>query len=375
MIRKLLLIFCLATLSIPTTTITLQQKIENSLVAAAFGDALGRVTEFIGSTREIFAQYPRGVKSFDDFTHDDWHYLPKTYSSHKIAPYTDDTAMAILVMESLIESSKNNEDLEHAMSRIAHAFVDDMAKDLGWAASFRAPGATCMKYAHILADKVATHQDTIASWWDISPADGKSGGCGSVMRAYPFGLVFSHNPKKAKIWAARHSCITHGDLSAQAACAAIAVGVAHALNNKEPQYIIHEMIEAAREYDEITANAMMYAHALGLQTKRSLTPHQDVFIQLQTNKEFRQIHDTFFNRYLGWSARDAIMCITYLFTLVPCDPMTAIYLGVHTPGDSDSTGSLIGALTGAYSTNLDSSDVLFKKMEGYEYLLKLAHRV
>jgi hypothetical protein len=43
------------------------QHVEGSLLASAYGDALGRVTEFIGSVDEIFSQYPQGICSVDDF--------------------------------------------------------------------------------------------------------------------------------------------------------------------------------------------------------------------------------------------------------------------------------------------------------------------
>jgi hypothetical protein len=95
-----------------------------SMIAGGIGDALGRVTEF-KLTEDIFEQYPHGVRSYSDFLPSDWANVPVQLKNKKIAPYTDDTAMAKLVMAKLIYAKKYNWDLHTTMSHLAASFVKD----------------------------------------------------------------------------------------------------------------------------------------------------------------------------------------------------------------------------------------------------------
>src|SRR5260221_3559971 len=195
-----------------------------SMQAGGIGDALGRVTEFIQSTDLIFKKYPHGVRSYDDFLVDDWKYVPDELKNKGIAPYTDDTGMAKLVMKELIYSREHNWDLNETMCHIAISFVED-AKDtkLGWIARFRAPGNACKAGVRKLSMNFAENAQVFRKFppaWDVEAHT--AGGCGSVMRAHPFGLVFADNPEKAALWVVEHSRLTHGDPIALAACSAMA---------------------------------------------------------------------------------------------------------------------------------------------------------
>lgn len=349
--------------------------IQESLIAAAYGDALGRVTEFIPSLDALFKKYPQGVRSFRDFTHAD-RSVPRFKQENKqfTLPFTDDTAMAILVLKQLILTQQDDVDLEQTMSGIAKNFIDDTYQPHGWNAKFRAPGICCMKYVHALEEAI---NNPHPGWWRVSPANGKTGGCGSVMRAYPFGFLFQHDPEKAKVWAAEHSILTHGDHSAQAACAAMAIGIAYALQQAPHHTIIQEMIAAAREYDAVTAYKMEDAFNKAMNIKARYADQSVSFFTLLCDKKssYRQEHEALFTTYAGWSAQDAIAGVIYLFTLLPHNPYEAILLGVHTPGDSDSIASLAGALSGAYTSTLTLPAGDAALLEGYETLCKLAEQI
>src|SRR5207244_2111645 len=135
-------------------------------------------------------------------------------------------------------------DLEETMSALARSFVKDMHRTLGWAAPFRAPGNATLKYCKILGEKIQQLHITKPQWWAVSPVG--VGGCGSVMHAHPFGLVFADQPEKAAQWAAEHSKLTHGDPLALASCAAMAIGVAYNIQQKNPDEVITSMIETAQ---------------------------------------------------------------------------------------------------------------------------------
>src|SRR5437667_6678749 len=127
------------------------------------------------------------------------------------------------------------------MNAIANSFVEDMYDtEWGWNASFRAPGNACRAGVKQLSQRlsVKTFAQLLPTWWDVQAQD--AGGCGSVMRAHPFGLIFADNPSKAALWAAEHSKLTHGHPLALASCAAMATGVAYAVQGKSPQEIVEK---------------------------------------------------------------------------------------------------------------------------------------
>lgn len=384
------LLFLLSTFIIAKPKLTINEKIQNSLIAAAYGDALGRVTEFIPSTEKILKRYPNGIKNFDDFKNNDWN-LPAKYKNNKIAPYTDDTAMTILVLKELTsyESREFSTDfMKNILINIGNRFIIDSKKEFGWKAGFRAPGNCCMKYVSLLDKKyksifypqsageaLSIPLGVIGNAYNISPANGHTGGCGSVMRAYPFGFMPYPDPSHIIKISAEHSKLTHGDYSAQAACAAIAIGVYYALKNKSVEFIVEQMTSAANEYDTATANKIKKAYNYALEIKPLIGNNFDIVDALKNNIQFRNKHDYFFNKFQGWSAQDAIAGVAYTFTLFPKDVENAIYTGVHTQGDSDSIASIAGALVGAYSDNFDSNDSKFKRLEGYKKLCQLAKKV
>ena len=316
---------------------SLYVRICGSMIAGAVGDALGRPTEFIKSVDGIFKQYPRGIKSFKDFKQVDF--------IDGIAPYTDDTAMAKVTAHVLVDAYTSN-DIEKTMSMLARAYVEDMDRNDGWAAHYRAPGNTCLRTVGILKDRIACNKTKQPGWWKVYSEPGKGGGCGSVMRAHPFGLVFSDNPEKAVTWAAEHSYLTHSDSMAVAACAAMAGGVAYAVQGKNPDEIVDYMINVARRYDVGTADAMQKAEKYARDHRAKIAQLQKT-IAMGRELIARSLAKPVYEEFLGWDARTAIAATVYTFLMVPDSPKRAIYYGVHTPGDSDSIASMAGALVGA----------------------------
>ncbi len=365
-----------------------RDKIINSLYASAYGDALGRVTEFIPTTEGIFNKYPNGVSSFDDFTKEDWQGIPEMYTHSEKAPYTDDTAMALLVTEVLIQSQKEQWDLNKTMSEIAYSFIKDKGNiAYGWAAPFRAPGNACLKGVLTLEQRLA-HINPSKDWWNVEAT--QAGGCGSVMRAFPFGLVFHDDSEKAKLWAVEHSKLTHGHPIALAACAAMAVGTTACVNNRRirkggyiikggciikdtPQPIIEKMMLAALDYDAGTAQKIRKALNYAKEAKALLNKSGDTIQQALKNPSFRAFHDKVFAEFPGWAADDAIAATVYVFALFPTDLESTLYVGVHTPGDSDSIAAMSGALVGAYHGGISESNIA--KLEDSDRINSLANSI
>lgn len=410
--RKILLFLAMLGIYYPNVILSklqnskkIESQIEGAVMASAIGDAMGRVTEFIPSVDAIFKRYPNGIRTFDDFVSADWQGIPGTFSKNKIAPYTDDTRMAKLVLEVVIKARKQNWDMNQAMEALAQAFVKDMRNDTyGWAAGFRAPGKAVMQGVKELESRIKAGQtkrmpkektfwkrisrsmkgwlgfETVdrVNWWDVG--DSQAGGCGSVMRAYPFGLVFADDPEKAKTWAAEHSKLTHGHPMTRAACAAMAVGMAYVMQGKDPAFVINEMIKAAEEYDSYTASKMKDAVQLAEQARKQFKQFNFDDVQHDVQKAladaaYRAFHVQVFTKYQGWAADDAIAATVYVFKLYPRNVMAALYTGIHTPGDSDSIGAMAGALIGGYAGVNTIPKKLRDQVEDAKELATLARQV
>jgi ADP-ribosylglycohydrolase len=221
--------------------------------------------------------------------------------------------MAEIVLRTLIESKKENLDLDNTMKRMARGFISWSTDPQG---GHRAPGNACLAGCRALERGV--------HW---SEAGGETaGGCGTVMHAYPFGLLFYDDPAKAEHWAVEHSKLTHRDPIALAACAAMAVGMVQVLDGANVEKVIRKMIAAADRYSPKTAIMMQQAAD---EARGGIEP----LITL--------------DRLRGWAAHEAIAAAVYIFARHADDPRAAILEGANTPGDSDSIATLAGVLVGA----------------------------
>src|SRR5438105_5485172 len=237
----------------------IKSKIESSMVAAALGDVLGGVSEFDKTPQQIFQRHPFGVYSINQFTQIDWSKFPDEYKKEGIAPYTDDTAMALLVADALVTVKEEDaeKNFNQIMNEIARSFIDDSFKSRGWMAQFRAPGMSTMN-----AIAQLNRNDLIGNSiaWDQSKTLQENGGCGSVMRAHPCGLHFRNNLEFAEKYAVGQSKITHAHPWALAACAAVGVGVALAIQSVDEKDIVNQMVQVAQKYDVSTAQKIKEAY-------------------------------------------------------------------------------------------------------------------
>ncbi|MET0591303.1 MAG: ADP-ribosylglycohydrolase family protein [Polyangiaceae bacterium] len=282
-----------------------RDRIVGAVLGAAIGDALGYPVEFIESIAQIRAKYgPQGVTGYVHYIED---------RGRRVAPYSDDTQMAEVVLRSLLWSQEENADLDRTMRHMGEKFVAWARDPQG---GHRAPGNACLAGCRALAQGAP---------WDEAGGS-EAGGCGSVMRAYPFGLMFADDHERAVGWAVAHSKLTHRDPIALAACAAMADGVFAAVDGRAGESIVEAMSATARHHDEKTAD--MIADA----THRAFTG---------------ETPEAVLSRYLGWAAHDAIAAATYVFARHPNDPRTALLEAANSPGDSDSIATLVGALVGA----------------------------
>jgi ADP-ribosylglycohydrolase len=307
---------------------TLRDRRLGTILAGAIGDALGHPTEFM-SLSSIYEKY--GVDGVQGFSL--WRKDPETGKEY--SPYTDDTQMAEVVLRTILSAQLADLDEEHMFEKMAEGFVEWARNPQG---GHRAPGGACMSGCRALGSGVPWRE-----------AGGPSaGGCGSVMRCYPFGLFFE--PDEAERLAVAHSAMTHRDPIALAACAAMARGVALNLRDVPVDEVIQEMIAAAARYSEQTAEMMTDAWE---QAKAGT--HADVVL----------------SRYEGWAAHDAIAATVYLFACFPEDPKGAMLRGVTSKGDSDSLGTLAGAIVASRTGLKSLPEDLVRDVERSEVFLSI----
>lgn len=283
----------------------MRTRVLGAVLGAAIGDALGHPTEFFSSDAALKAKFgPLGVTGFELWWERD---------GERFAPYTDDTQMAEIVFRALLQNGGAAAEFETLMTEIAGGFALWSKAPQG---GHRAPGNSCMKGSFRLASGVA--------WRDGGgPADG---GCGSVMRAYPFGIFVYHDFEQAEHWAVEHSRMTHQAPIALAACAAMAVGMARMMQGHAPTVVLPAMIEAAGRHDAGT----------GKMTERAAL---DGFGDADAGVVLEQLQ--------GWAAHEAIAAAVFLVARHPEDIRAALLAGANAPGDSDSIATLAGALLGA----------------------------
>lgn len=288
-----------------SAAVQLREKVLGAVLGAAIGDALGYPVEFIRSAQEIRDRYgPEGVTGYVRYRQE---------NGQRFAPYSDDTQMAEVVLRSLIWSRECSADLDETMRHMAKGFVLWSRQPQG---GHRAPGNACMMGCRALR---------AGDPWQVAGAV-DAGGCGSVMRAYPFGLVLAADADQAEAWAVAHSKMTHRAPIALAACAAMSLGVAASLESPTAADAIEAMIDAAGRHDASTAAMIGEASD---RARRGDDP------------------EVVLARYLGWAAHEAIAAAAYVFLRHPDEPRAALLEAVNSPGDSDSIGTLVGALAGA----------------------------
>ena len=182
---SIILLVCVAFLGFhthhATPDLTQANRIKGAVLGAALGDALGRVTEFMSTTDAIYKKYgSEGVTSFADFHKNDWVTHPVT--KEKIAAYTDDTLLSVALLEELLKTTETKDFLNGYADRLASIYgpkkysVDPLY-------DIRAHGPTCIQAASYVKERIAALSNS------TEPHFKKEGGCGSVMRAWPIGLI------------------------------------------------------------------------------------------------------------------------------------------------------------------------------------------
>lgn len=193
-------------------------RVAGALVGSAVGDALGAPFEF-GPAGQFSARFPvpaRGAKT---------EMCGGGSLGWEPGEFTDDTQMALLVAESLLE----RDGLDEA----------DLFERFGTWAEARPPDIGNQTRAVLASGRP----------WDVAAAEhfarsGHAAGNGSLMRSTPAAIFFSRFGTEATMDAARRiSALTHGDPSAGEGCAIFHELMRVALDGGDPLAVIPAVLD------------------------------------------------------------------------------------------------------------------------------------
>ncbi|WP_326560561.1 ADP-ribosylglycohydrolase family protein [Micromonospora sp. NBC_01796] len=294
-----------------------------SLFGLAYGDALGKPTEFM-TVAQIEARYgPGGPR---DLTGDP-------------ALVTDDTQMALAVGWALREAPAATPEVLEPLLR---------ARFLAWAVSpdnNRAPGMTCLRACGELAKGGPWQAATVAG----------SKGCGANMRVTPVGLVPTYDLDTLAGVAQLQAGLTHGHPTGLAASelTAYAVRVLRdgAALAEVPGLLRQRAIGQRIVYRGDWLGDLWQRPGVGDPAEFIALGWDECLGALDRLEEVLAEPDDGEDPCLatgeGWIAEEALATALLCALRHPDDPVSALARAATTSGDSDSIAALAGAFLGA----------------------------
>ncbi|MBS2966219.1 ADP-ribosylglycohydrolase family protein [Actinocrinis puniceicyclus] len=292
----------------------------------AYGDALGKPTEFMRYDEIVAAYGPGGPQALEGDP----------------ALVTDDTQMTLCVADALLAA------LEEPPLTAARLEPQARVRFMAWAVSpenDRAPGMTCMQAIGRLAAGT--------SWVEASERGSK--GCGANMRVAPIGLVPGLTDVERAAAAQLQAALTHGHPTALAASELTAFAVHWLRTGLAPAELPATLRERCREQ-----RTVYHGDWLGelWQSPGVEGPEQfmargwDECVAVLDRLDAALASpdrggDPCAATGEGWIAQEALATAVHCFLLHPGDPVAALGRAAATSGDSDSIASLAGAFAGA----------------------------
>ena len=305
-------------------SLSLHDRVLGCLLGGACGDALGAPVEFM-RLKEIQAKYGRaGITEFDE-------------AYGLVGAITDDTQMTLFTVEGLIRSfiRQSLKGISHPPAVVHHAYLKWLATqdqsfesrseqaDLdGWLMADqrlwarRAPGNTCLS--------ALRSNSNLGEF-----AKNNSKGCGTVMRAAPFGFVagMTGGVPYAFDLAVESAQTTHGHPSARFASGALAAIIAYVVQGSGVRDAVERTLPLLQPDDEANEVSEALEDALRLSVEPKWRDHLHKLGE-------------------GWVAEEAL-AIAVLCAVAARTPQEAIVAAANHDGDTDSTASIAGNIVGA----------------------------
>lgn len=279
------------------------EKYEGCLLGLALGDALGAPVEFLSlaAIRERYGE--AGLTTLEG-----WDSLPP-------GSYTDDTQMALATAVGVTRARQRwlNRGICNDSVVIYHRYLA-WFKTQEDPVQRRAPGNTCL--SALGSGNMGT----------IDCPINNSKGCGGVMRTAPAGLALP--PGSAFKAGADYAAITHGHPSGYLSAGFMAELISRIITGEALLQAITGSVEKLRDHKghEETLEKIELARAL----VQDNTPPTAAIKRIGA----------------GWVGEEALAIGLYCGLKHPTDWTTAVLAAVNHSGDSDSTGSIAGAILG-----------------------------
>lgn len=311
--------------------------IAGSLFGLAFGDAMGKPTEFAK-----FETLQKAYKS-------GW--LDELPVKNGIAKVTDDTQMALSVGLAVTTAAENGFlTPENVADELATQFTawyqsPDNTAD-------RAPGNACMT--------AASGMSRGKPWWECTKLDAK--GCGANMRVTPIGLCDWLTMEQRSGIAQLQAAMTHWHPTALAASDVTQYAVhllLHGADHEDLLDLLLNYVSVASTYDTSEWIGELYDEH-GKSTGREgvdqwmgkgwFETRQAILKVKRAWKSPRKIDrkaDPCRVGGEGWVAEEALATALHCYLMFPDDGARVVARAAATGGDSDSIAALAGAFAGA----------------------------
>lgn len=244
--------------------------------------------------------------------------------------YSDDTQMSIATAEAILSVSKDGirgYDEEGVLQLVMweQFFHSEYMK---WYATqkdpsqSRAPGNSCLS---------ALAKSKRGPYGTINKPINDSKGCGGVMRTAPIGLVFDGS--RAFELGARAAAITHGHKTGYLTAGFLSELISRLLTGESFNSALGHVMTRLKGFSGYKETYYCIARAVELATRKGEdSPAEDA-------RNIEKIGE-------GWIAEEALAIAIYCVIKHPTSFENAIAAAVCHSGDSDSTGSIAGAILG-----------------------------
>ena len=292
------------------------------LLGGAVGDALGYPVEFLQENAICGKYGPKGIQTLAQAGHP--------------ARISDDTQMTLFAANALVNTKQNGGDLRENLwtayrewlgTQGDTARMNDPEHPQMWVYrdprmhARRAPGNSCLS-----AIRTSSYGGTMDS-----PVN-NSKGCGTVMRAAPFGLAGRPDAHGGvEVVAAMDAALTHGHSLAWACSGILARLIS---------WIVQEFPDRTYRLED----AISQLAKTGDQTVCKLLDRAVRFALDPSISDLGGIHAL----GEGWVAEEALAIAVFCAVRYQDDFASAIRAAVNHKGDSDSTGAICGNILGAW---------------------------
>ncbi|MEF8873585.1 MAG: ADP-ribosylglycohydrolase family protein [Candidatus Thermoplasmatota archaeon] len=303
-----------------------QDKFRGCMLGSALGDAVG----------ELAFKYPSKEK------------LLSVVKDADEVRYTDDSAMAIGIAESLIENQG-----ELNQHHLGETFRKNYQEE-----PWRGYGQGPPKIFRMVARK--EKESYVEAAETLFDGEGSMGN-GSAMRIAPVGIFFEDEEKVAEE-AERSAEVTHTHELGRdgAAVLASAINIASNRSSKDSSVERLKPVETAERLSKI-AKTEVFTEAL-----------EDVkrFVKTKTEREVAA-------EELGTGVliHRSVPYAIFSFLMATSSFEEALMNAIMVRGDRDTIGAMTGALSGAYLGKSSIPDDLIQKLENGEYIESLADRL